>query len=409
MQKPMDNISGNNHYDVAIVGGGLVGSLLAYALLKLKPCLNIVLIDENSAPQTNKKSFVHPGFDARSLALSAGTCDILKQLGFWQEIKHNAQPIDNIHISDRGFFGALDLPKKNKKQVFGYVVELHEIGIALKKQLDNFKQLTRLYDTRLLNIEKYPQQVICQLTDNKNISANLCVAADGGNSVMRALLAIESQTSDYGCSAIIANLRCSKPHRNKAFERFTEFGPIALLPLTDNRYSLVWSVGNTDLPRLGALNDEQFLAELQEAFGYRAGIFCETGKRDVYPLKLIKTLKPVNHRSVCIGNAAHALHPVMGQGFNLGLRDLFVLASVIGAVENPKDIGSFVMLNHYWSARVEDHENTINLTDSMVRIFSNRNWPLILGRNIALQAMSVLPDLTAPIVKQAKGQFKLFN
>ena len=214
----MDNLNSghnhnHNHYDVAIVGGGMVGSLLAYALLKLKPCLNIALIDENSAPRTNEESFVHPGFDARSLALSAGTCDLLEELGFWQEIKNNAQAIEDIHISDRGFFGALDLPRKNKKQAFGYVVELHEIGIALNKQLDKFKQLTRLYETRLLNIDKYPQQVICHLTDNKKISANLCVAADGGDSVTRALLAIDSQTSDYGCSAIIANLGCSKPHR----------------------------------------------------------------------------------------------------------------------------------------------------------------------------------------------------
>ncbi|MGB5444698.1 MAG: FAD-dependent monooxygenase, partial [Psychromonas sp.] len=280
---------------------------------------------------------------------------------------------------------------------------------ALQCELDKLTQLKRFFNTKITAIEKQPQQILCHLQDKKHFTAKLCIAADGAGSLTRQLLEIPAQKTDYGCSAIIANVRCSKPHLNRAFERFSEFGPIALLPLTDNRYSLVWSVANSDVQRLSALNDSQFLTELQHAFGYRAGIFQAAGKRDTYPLTLVKTDKPFTHRGVCIGNAAHGLHPVMGQGFNLGMRDLFVLSTMISELQDPQQIGDFTMLNRYWLAREADHNNTISLTDSMVRLFNNRSWPIVLGRNIALQAMSYCPDLSAPIIKQAKGQFPLFT
>ncbi|ABM02461.1 2-octaprenyl-6-methoxyphenol hydroxylase UbiH [Psychromonas ingrahamii 37] len=398
----------NSDYDLVIVGAGIVGSLLAYALLKRSPTLRVALVDENPKPASGSKSSI-PGFDARSIALSAGTCDILDDLGFWADIKAHAQPIEEIHISDRGCFGKLDLCAKDEPQAFGYVLELHQIGCALNKRLDKLTQLARFYDSRITKIEKQPEQTLCHLFDNTILTAKLCVAADGANSSTRHLLSIPSQSFDYECTAIIANVRCSKPHLNKAFERFTEFGPIALLPLTDNRYSLVWSVASGDAARLCALNDEHFLSELQNAFGYLAGVFTAAGKRDSYPLKLTKTTQPFAHRGVCIGNAAHCLHPVMGQGFNLGMRDLFVLSSIISELQDPQKIGGFDMLNRYWLARESDHNNTISLTDSVVRIFNNNHWPIILGRNVVLQAMRYLSDLSVPIIKQAKGQFPLLS
>jgi len=410
MQAFMDKNSARpSDYDVVIIGAGIVGCLLAYALLKRSPTLRVALVDENRSPREANKTFIHPGFDARSIALSAGTCDILDELGFWADIQAHGQPIEDIHISDRGSFGTLDLRSENEHQAFGYVVELHQIGSALNKQLDKLTQLTRFYETRIAKIEKQSQQTLCHLVDNNILTAKLCVAADGADSLTRDLLSIPSQSFDYECVAIVANVRCSKPHLNKAFERFTEFGPIALLPLTDNRYSLVWSVASDDLSRLCALNDDHFLSELQNAFGYRAGVFTAAGKRDSYPLKLLKTAQPFTHRGVCIGNAAHCLHPVMGQGFNLGMRDLFVLSVIICDLQDPQKIGDFEMLNRYWLARKADHNNTIGLTDSVVRVFNNSSWPMILGRNVALRTMSYLPGLSAPIIKQAKGQFPLLS
>ncbi|WP_028865009.1 2-octaprenyl-6-methoxyphenyl hydroxylase [Psychromonas aquimarina] len=403
------NSSSQLDCDIIIVGAGMSGCLLAYALLKLNPLLDVMLVDENPQRTDKQNNFIHPGFDARTLALSAGTCDLLAELGLWDELQLKAQPIEDIHISDRGYFGALDLQKNNKTQAFGYVAELQDIGLVLNKHLKQYKQLQRLYSSSLIDIEKHSEHIHCSLDNGQVVKAKMCVGADGANSITRKLLAVPAQISDYGCSAVIANVRSSKAHFNKAFERFTEFGPIALLPLSDNRYSLVWSVANKDLARIRALTDQEFLAELQQAFGYRAGIFTETGKRDIYPLKLIKTDKPLTHRGVCIGNAAHCLHPVMGQGFNLGMRDLYVLASQVSRVESKKQIGSYQMLEQYWRLRKADHHKTISLTDSTVRIFSNSSWPFIIGRNIALQAMSLLPDLSTPIIKQAKGQFSLLN
>lgn len=392
--------------DIAIVGAGMSGCLLAYAILKLSPSLKVVLVDEN--PEKVRKG-EHPGFDARSIALSIGSCELLGQLGLWAELQEQAQAIEDIHISDRGYWGALELPKKTTREAYGHVLELQNVGSVITRHLAQYKQLKRIYNSRLTRIEKQPEQIVCQLDSGLILAAKLCVGADGGNSLTRDLLAIPSQRYDYGCSAVIANVRCSKAHMNTAYERFTKYGPIALLPLTDNRYSLVWSVDNADVERLACLSEQDFLNELQQAFGYRAGIFNLVGKRDVYPLQLIKTSKPVSHRGLCVGNAAHCLHPVMGQGFNLGLRDLYVLAQVISQREESGLIGDYQMLNQYWSARQEDHKKTIQMTDLMVRVFSNSTWPFVVGRNIALQAMRCFPSLALPIVNHAKGQFNLFT
>ena len=396
--------------DIVIVGAGIVGCLLAYAILKSSPSLNVVLIDDNPKllPEQLSKS-THPSFDARSIALSAGSCSLLSELGLWENLQKNAQVIGDIDISDRGHWGAATLKAAKSAQAFGYVVELQNIGQAVVAALAQYKQLTRYYDSHLISVDKQLEQVICQLNNKQILTAKLCIAADGSNSITRDLLAIVSQTSDYNACAVIANVSCSIAHNNKAYERFTRSGPIALLPLTDNRYSLVWSVANADLAHLESLNQQDFLQVLQDAFGYRAGVFTSVGKRDVYPLKLIEISKPITHRGVCVGNAAHCLHPVMGQGFNLGLRDVYVLAKVISKVQNKDSIGDYKMLNQYWLARQDDHYKTLHMTDSILRVFSNLNWPIVVGRNIVLQAISIFPSLAESIVKQAKGQFNLFK
>jgi len=391
--------------DIVIVGAGMAGCLLALAIAKKSAHLSVTLIDDN--PEIVKKG-THPGFDARSIALSAGSCDLLAELGLWDALVQNAQPIADIHISDRGHLGIVELETPPVHSPFGFVVELQNVGAVLQEQLALYPQITRLYNTSIRDISKQQAQITCELHDNQVLTAKLCIAADGANSKTNQLLSVVSSLHDYQCSAIIANVRCDKAHQNRAFERFTDAGPLALLPLSDNRYSLVWSVNNRDLQALLALDEQGFLAQLQQAFGYRAGTFIKSGKRDSYPLKLIKTDKPITHRGVAIGNAAHCLHPVMGQGFNLGMRDLSVLASVI-AESAVSQLGSFSMLDRYWQARQQDHHATINMTDAMVRIFSNDTFPVIVGRNVALQTIAHFPSLAKPIVKQAKGQFNLFK
>ncbi|MCP4325517.1 MAG: 2-octaprenyl-6-methoxyphenyl hydroxylase, partial [Alteromonadales bacterium] len=272
----------NSNTDIVIVGGGMSGCLLALAIVKLSPAFNIILIDNN--PEKLEKGS-HPGFDARCIALSAGSCLLLDDIGLWGAIKQNAQPIDDIHISDRGHVGIVELEKRATDSPFGYVVELQNVGQLLQQQLALLPQIKRLYDSSIININKQSKHVTCELQNKQTIQAKLCIAADGTNSKTNQLLAINSTTSDYGCSAIIVNVSCDKPHHNCAYERFTEAGPLALLPLSDNRYSLVWSVKNSDLAGVMELDEQAFLAKLQIAFGFRAGIFKKAGKRDCYPLK----------------------------------------------------------------------------------------------------------------------------
>jgi len=397
-------------YDVVIVGAGMSGSLLALSLLQKDKQLSILLLDENAEREATKNSHVaeNPSFDGRCIALNAGSLDILNELALWEEIKPKAQVITKIEVSDKGYFGSLNLIPENYSNFFGYVVELQHVGKALSAKLSSFSSLTILYNTKLKAIEQKVEHTRCYLSDGQIIQAKLCVGADGTNSQTRELTKIDSTTMDYHCSAVICNVRCSVPHHNIAYERFTENGPIALLPLTDNRYSLVYCVKNDQAEEVKALSNDAFLQRLQKAFGYRAGIFKEVGKRDVYPLSLVMTKKPLSHRVVCIGNAAHSLHPVAGQGFNLGLRDLHVLAKVIVTTE-PKDLGTFSMLARYWEYRKADHNRTILMTDTLVRVFSNHDHTLSIPRNISLQAMSLFPALTQPVIKQAKGQFDLFN
>ena len=395
-------------YDVVIVGAGMSGSLFALFLLKQNKHLKVLLLDENPERIESLTQSNNPSFDSRCIALSAGSVDILNELKIWQEIKSDAQAIQQIQVSDKGYFGAADLLPGSGQSAFGYVVALQYVGKVLARALSSFPSLTVLHNAKLETMQQQLAFVRCQLSNGSTIKASLCVGADGSNSQVRELAKIEAAHTDYQRSAIICNVRCSKPHLNVAYERFTESGPIALLPLTDNRYSLVYCIKNESVKQVEGLNDEQFLQQLQQCFGYRAGVFEEAGKRDIYPLSLLKTKQPIAHRVVCIGNAAHSLHPVAGQGFNLGLRDLYVLANVITTTE-PNEVGSFSMLNRYWKYRKADHNKTILMTDSLVRLFSNNYQILSVPRTIGLQAITLFPFLSQPIIEQAKGQFDLFN
>ncbi len=389
--------------DIVIVGAGMSGCLLAHALLMNIPKLNVLLIDNN--PQLIGTT-MHPGFDARSIALSAGSCDILDALGLWHTLKNKVTHIEDIHIFERGGWGMLDLPRQ--KDVFGAVVELQVMGKVLADKLKGYAQLTRLYSVSLTSLEPHREHIYCHLQNGQKIRAKLCIGADGESSVTRQYAGIDTQSIDYASSALIANVRCSEEHKNRAFECFTRSGPIALLPISDERYALVWSLKKDALEAMEILSDDDFLNMLQKAFGYRAGRFIEVESRHSYALKLIHSPSPFAHRVLCIGNAAQSLHPVMGQGFNLGLRDVYQLITDMTSAYKNGTIGSFTMLNKYWCLRKKDQNRTVLMTHSVVTLFSSDAWPLVLGRNIALQAMSCFPVLAEPIVRQARGQFNLF-
>ncbi len=396
-------------YDIAIVGAGMVGATLAYALSQIQresgERLSIALIDANE-----HSSFNHPGFDARVIALSHGSYEILQRFNLWDELAPTATPIKHIHVSDRGHWGftRLDHSEYNL-DALGYVIELQTTGQLLHQHINRMDNVDWFCPSQLVDIDRQPEHVDLLLDNDRRIRCKLMIGSDGHDSMVRKLTNVPVEVTDFEQTAIIANVQLSRPHEGKAFERFTDTGPLALLPMSSQRSSLVWSVRRDEVDEIMALSDADFLARLQQRFGYRLGKLTKTGARFAYPLLLTEALEPAQHRSVVIGNAAHALHPIAGQGYNLGLRDVAVLWHEINAAFNDRrDIGAHAVTSGYWQKRQPDHQKTIWMTTSLATLFSNDYMPLVFGRNLALHCMGYTPGLKLPLARQAMGAFDLF-
>ncbi|MGE6232749.1 2-octaprenyl-6-methoxyphenyl hydroxylase [Aeromonas media] len=392
------------HVDVAIVGGGMSGAVLALSLAALKgpsgAPLQILLL-EASAPELN----AHPGFDARAIALSAGTCEALARHGLWSRFAPHCAPITHIHVSDRGHCGQTRLTAAQfGLPALGQVIELSAAGIALQQGMDATANIRLCCPAQLSTIAPQEEGVTLTLASGERYQTRLLVAADGGNSFVRQHFKLPVSRHDYEQSAIIATVKTAEDPAGRAFERFTEGGPLALLPMQEGLSSLVWSVPRDEAQALMALDDAAFLARLQQAFGWRLGRFVRTGARNLYPLVLTVADYPLAQRTVLVGNAAHLLHPIAGQGFNLGMRDLDLLTQAVArALAAGEDIGSFEVLSAYWQRRKGDQEQTIWLTSSLAQLFSNGHAPLVAGRNLALSLMARLPWLQAPLASRTLG------
>jgi len=388
-------------FDLIINGGGMAGATLAWGInyiLGDSHKLNIAIIEASFDDET------HPGFDARVIALSYGSRQILEQLGLWHDFQAIATPISEISVTDRGHYGQTTIhPQDYAVSHLGYVVELADSGQLLQQKLQS-DHITWFRPNQIQTLSQQQERVELTLSDGQQLSAKLLVAADGGFSTVRQLLNLDKVKTDFNQSAIIANITTSKPHQGMAYERFTEQGPLALLPMSQGRSSLVWSLHNENISGLMALSDRDFLEQLQQAFGFRLGTLEKTGKRVSYPLVQTLASEITHHRCVFIGNAAQALHPIAGQGFNLGLRDVAALIHQIKqAVSNKQDIGTFNTLSAYQSLRVSDRENTVLATSGLVSIFSNQYWPLNVGRNIGLSLSNCLISLKNPVAQQMLG------
>jgi 2-octaprenyl-6-methoxyphenol hydroxylase len=402
-------------FDIVISGGGLSGALMALSLIDCKneqgQPLSIAIVEANPVLKDPSLSF-----DDRVLALSHGTATYLQSLGLWQKLKEVAEPIKNIHISDRGFYGKARLYADNHQvNALGFVVEMSLLGQALLASLKEKNKLsgnlTWFTPDKISDITWQENHVEITLNSETQLNAKLLLACDGVHSACRKLANISVQESDYGQSALIANVCTAIPHDNLAFERFTETGPIAMLPLSkqssatnDSRCSLVWTLPPEQADKMQSLSDTQFQNELESAFGSWLGAITHVGKRDVFPLKLLMADEQVYHRMALIGNASHTIHPIAGQGFNLGVRDVNQMAALINtSLNNNQDIGQFSALSEYASKRKLDHQQVIGLTDSLVTLFSNKLPPLVAGRNIGLKVMNYLSPLKDALVRKTMG------
>ncbi len=402
-------------FDIAIVGGGLVGISLACALGQLDPAPRVALIETH-----DYSSLPPPGFDSRTVALSFSSKQIFDGLNIWTSLAEQVTPIKTIHISDRGHPGMTRLHAREQAvDALGYVVESRVLGEVLLAAMQDMSHITMFAPARVtdLGIEETIASLSLDIDygdidmdeSNKTITTKLIVAADGTDSFVRKHLNISQRVWDYKQSAVIANVATSKPHNNVAYERFTDSGPMALLPLGKfeddaNRYGLVWTVPESNTEQILAMNDEDFAEALRERFGRRVGDFVRVGKRSAYPLGLTHVAEHIRHRLAFIGNAAHTLHPVAGQGFNLGLRDVAALVEVIKhAGVDGRDIGDLNTLREYAQWRSKDHNTTMLFTDALVRIFSNNFGPLVVARNAGLVAMEMFAPLRKRLTRHAMG------
>ncbi|MCI0508143.1 MAG: 2-octaprenyl-6-methoxyphenyl hydroxylase [Gammaproteobacteria bacterium] len=393
-------------YDLVIAGGGMVGASLACALGN-QP-LRIAMIEAH-----NQKLDTPPSYDDRAIALSWGTSQIFRALGLWERLAVKSTAIKQIHVSDRGHFGVTRIDNQEEHvEALGYVITARDLGQVLYGALSQYSNLTILKPAQLTDLAFTDTEAHATITVNhgtndatrEDCSSKLIVAADGGGSSVRQLLNIDTRQYDYRQTAITANVSVSRPHNNVAFERFTAQGPLALLPMEGNRCSLAWTRQNKVADSILALSDEEFLRQLQREFGNRLGRFTRVGQRSAYPLQLLKASAQVMKRVALIGNAAHTLHPIAGQGFNLGMRDVAALAQIVIEQHTAgRDIGLLQALQPYQQWRQRDHQSIIGFTDSLVKIFSNRFAPLALARNLGLIATDIIPPLKHTLAQYTMG------
>lgn len=383
--------------DILIIGGGLVGASLACALQNSGLSVHIV---EAYPYQSDSQ----PSYDDRTVALSWGSRCIFEGMGLWDAMADRVEAIKTIHISDKGHFGATRLRHEEEHvEALGYVAENRVLGDVLHQRLLQNANIKLHCPAGLISLEQKHDRVIAAIEDNGKqsvVSARLLVAADGVVSQVRDLLHIGSSVQDYGQTAVIANVTPAFRHNNVAYERFTDQGPIAFLPMTHNRCSLVWTVPLKQADELMKLGDTDFLQLLQQRFGFRLGQLQKVGKRKAYPLKLIESTQVVRNRVVIVGNAAHSIHPVAGQGFNLALRDIAILTELISTAE---DAGDSKLLQSYVEQREDDARRVYRFTDGLVKIFSNNSTALGHLRAAGLVAVGLIPPLRHQLAKQSMG------
>lgn len=376
----------------------MVGASLTHALKNTH--YRIALIEA-----FNIKTDQQPSYDDRGIALSYGSQRIFETMGLWAQLAPHSTAIKHIHVSDRGHFGATRLSAETENvPALGQVILARAMGKVFNQVMADNTNLTLFCPKRVEALKQHDDHVTLSLDDEQQLTTKLVVAADGANSTIRKLLNLSSTEQDYQQTAIAANISTERPHQNRAFERFTEHGPIALLPMPDNRCSLIWTMKTGDEEAILALDDDAFLATLQQAFGYRLGRFTQVGQRSHYPLKLTQTDQTIQSRIVFIGNAAHNLHPIAGQGFNLGLRDVIALAEVLA--DDVTDCGEAQHLHDYQQWQQQDQDTIIRATDSLVRLFSNNNPLLGHLRGAGLTLLDSLPPIKRVFAQKSMGLAK---
>jgi 2-octaprenyl-6-methoxyphenol hydroxylase len=393
--------------DVLIAGGGAVGSALACALAELP--LDVVLVEAREAQLLEQ-----PSFDARVTALANGAQQILSGLNLWPELKGYTEAIRSIHISERGRFGAARIEAGEQNvPALGYTVENQTLGRVLWERLQRSPRLTVLAPAKVVGLRREPDAAVATIErggTSETVRANLVVAADGARSAVRAALGVAADEHDYGQRAVVFNCSTEARLDGRAFERFTQRGPIALLPLVGERAAVIWTLPEGDAERIAALPADAFRDELQAAFGQRLGRFTRIGERHLYTLARVASGTIHGERAVLIGDAALRLHPVAGQGFNLALRDVATLAEVVADAQSAApagaqaDVGAASVLERYAAWRAADRQRVSSFTHGLIQLFGDAAPGMGLGRGLGLMAFDLLPGAKELLARQTMGK-----
>ncbi|QLB12310.1 2-octaprenyl-6-methoxyphenol hydroxylase /2-octaprenyl-3-methyl-6-methoxy-1,4-benzoquinol hydroxylase [Bisgaardia hudsonensis] len=382
-------------YDVVIVGGAMAGATLALALSSNTQGRIKIAVLEKQAPKKHHSS----GFDARCIALSDGSCQRFNAIqlangkSLWQQIQPLSTPITQIHVSDKGHAGLVEF----KSDEFGLaqlgaVIELQKTGSILLEAINQYPNIDYIAPVEIdcIDIQENNNNNFAKITlkNDRTLQARLVVGADGTFSQVAQSAGISQNIiQEYQQTAVITNVLVQQAHQGRAFERFTDEGPVALLPMENNLMSLVWCV--KEVEPLLKLDDSAFLNQLQQRFGWRLGKLQQCGQRFAYPLNLYQAEQHIQNRVALIGNSVQTLHPIAGQGFNLGIRDVMNLAEIIaqGYLQGI-DFGCYSWLEKYANTRENDQQHIMTLTNGLLSVFANNLLPFQVGRNLGLMALS---------------------
>jgi len=373
------------HYDLVIVGGGMVGKTLAACLKDTG--LNIALIDA---------AVIDPSNDKRLIALNHASCSLYKNIGLWPLLKSNATPINEVHVSKKGRFGITRINKNILNiDALGHVVPAKYINLALQEFLADSKDLTFLNPATLTNISQSSQKVEIDVSIDSGILSLTCdrvVAADGTNSTIRQALNIDVETIDYEQTALVTSTVLQRSHHNIAYERFIDDGAIAMLPLADNKVATIWTASNAKVKQLLSIPDDEFIKELQDNFGYRLGKLIQVSQRASYPLKMTRALQQ-NKNNVClIGNAAHTIHPVAAQGLNLAMYEIAIIVDAL------KDSDPELL------KALDKKKFSEKLSHQLTWVFSNENFIFNKLRQASMVGLDVIKPLKLKFAEHAIGK-----
>lgn len=391
--------------DIAIIGAGMVGASLVHLLQpSIAQGTKVTLIERQELRWDGEFASRPPSFDGRATALSYGTQVILDKIGVWPTLAERACAIRHVQVSDQGHFGQTHLHAEEQgTDALGYIVENAVIGQGLLAGLDQ-ANIDIKASTQVQQVQMNAEGALLNLNNGERLQTKLLVLADGARSGLAEQLGIRHNKEDYGTHALVTQVKVNRSHQHWAYERFSQHGPIAFLPLNEQDYVVVWALPKDQIARIKNMPEAEFLAHLQSQVGDRIGTLVKVGERASYPLSLVLSTEQVRRSLVLLGNAAHGLHPVAGQGFNLALRDTAVLAEhlnrAIAAGTSPGDLD---LLMAYQQQQANDQRNTILLSDMLPKVFGSQQLAVRWLRNLGLIGMSLAPTTRKLFARHAMG------